>query len=525
MKGLNYLLFILLLFLVSSGFAQEICNNSKDDDGDGLIDLQDPECQCHFNVTGNLLQNASFESFKNCPTNYSYDNDFNIIDFWQYGTYTAGNVAQYYHNFNCSHDSSQVMLFTPPSLPLPDGKAFVSIRQYVYRKPEMKETDLAKVYVSQCLQAPLIPEQQYTLSFSAARFRSNDDTAFKFKSAPFTVAIFGNPDCNAVPFGLPNANSNGCPANYNGWILLGKKTMSTKGKWIQNKISFTVPSDINVIAIGPDCSLINPNTDLADSTTFLDYYVYDLDDLHLLPTEDFHFTYIRNQDINPCSVDSVLHVPNALGASYQWYKDSIAIDGATESSYHLSKNNSFGNYNVRITYADSCLISETFSVGINELQTLNLPADTSFCIKDTLLLAPGLHGVTYEWNGNRDTTVRIFKEGVYNIIASNMNGCLRTFTVNVHSENCSVYMPNAFTPNDDGKNDVFRIPPAAKIKLKEFLIFDRWGNNVFNTTERNTGWDGNFKGKESAEGSYIYLIEGIINNKSVELKGNVTLIR
>jgi len=209
MKGLNYLFFVLLLFLVSSGFAQEICNNGKDDDGDGLIDLQDPECQCHFNVTGNLLQNASFESFKNCPTNYSYDKDFNIADFWQYATYTAGNVAEYYHNFTCSYDSSQVMLFIPPSLPLPDGKAFISIRQYVYRKPEMKETDLAKVYVSQCLQAPLIPAQQYTLSFSAGRFRSNDDTAFKFKSAPFTVAIFGNPDCNAVPFGLPNANSNG----------------------------------------------------------------------------------------------------------------------------------------------------------------------------------------------------------------------------------------------------------------------------------------------------------------------------
>jgi gliding motility-associated-like protein len=280
-----------------------------------------------------------------------------------------------------------------------------------------------------------------------------------------------------------------------------------------------------VIAIGPDCSLINPNTDLADSTTFLDFYIYDLDDLHLLPTKDFHFTYIQNQDVNPCSADSILNVPNAANASYQWYKDSIAIIGATESSYHLPENNSFGNYNVRITYPDSCLVSETFSVGINELDKLNLPTDTSLCEKDTLLLAPALKGVTYQWNGNSDAMVRIFREGVYDITASNSSGCSRKFTVHVRSQNCNVYMPTAFTPNGDGKNDLFGIPETVKMNLNKFSIFDRWGNKVFNTNERNSGWDGSFKGAASPPGVYVYLIEGIVNNKMIRLKGTVTLIR
>ncbi|MEO8414486.1 MAG: gliding motility-associated C-terminal domain-containing protein [Ginsengibacter sp.] len=525
MKGLNYYLCLLLLLVSYRSFGQEICDNGKDDDGDGLIDLQDPDCQCHFNVTGNILKNASFELYNNCPTNYSYDNDYRIADSWQYGTYTNGNLADYYHNFNCTKDSSQVMLLLPPSLPLPDGKAFMSIRQYVYRNPNMRETDIAKVYISQCLQNTLTPGEQYTCSFSAGKFQSSDDRDFKFKSIPFTVAIFGHSDCNAVPFGPPNALSNGCPSNYPGWVLLGKTIVHSKGKWVQNRINFTAPPGISVIAIGPDCSILNPNIDLADSTTFLDYYVYYLDDLHLLPTKDFHFPVIQSQSGNACTADSVLTAPNISNAGYQWYKDSVAIAGATFSSFHIPKSNSTGNYNVRIITTDSCFVSEPFPVGINELLTLKLPADTSLCDTDTLSLAPALPGITYTWNGNRNSTVTIFQEGIYEIVATGVNGCSKKFTVTVHTQDCKIYIPNAFTPNGDGINDVFLIPQEMQMQLKEFLIFDRWGNNVFSTTNRNTGWDGSRKGVKSSPGTYLYIIKGTAGNKKIQLKGMVTLIR
>ena len=352
-----------------SSFAQEICDNAKDDDGDGLVDLQDPDCQCHFQVTDNLLLNASFESFKNCPSNYSYDDDSRIADYWQYGTYTNVNEANYYHNLNCSYDSSQVMLYIPPALPLPDGKAFMSVRQYINPKPDIGEKDIAKVYISQCLQTPLKPGEQYTLSFSAGRFKSNDDRDFKFKSEPFTVAVFGHSNCNAVPFGQRTI-SNGCPSNYQGWILLGKTKVFSKGRWVQSRINFSVPSDINIIAIGPDCSVLKYDIDLTDSTTFLDFYVYYLDDLHILQTKDFHFPYIQGENGNLCTIDSVLKAPDFSNASYQWYRDSIAIIGSTENSYHIPKNNSPGNYNIRIITGDSCLISEPFSIGLSELSNL-----------------------------------------------------------------------------------------------------------------------------------------------------------
>lgn len=169
MKGL--LIFIAItLFALTNSFSQEICNNGIDDDGDGLVDINDPLCQCHFNVTGNLLMNGSFESHNNCPSTYTYTTDAKIIDNWQYGTYTNFNEASFYHNLTCSNDSSLVMLYQPPALPLPDGKGFVAIRQSLSPGDNIEEKDIAKVYISQCLQQPLKTGEQYTLSFSAGRF-------------------------------------------------------------------------------------------------------------------------------------------------------------------------------------------------------------------------------------------------------------------------------------------------------------------------------------------------------------------
>lgn len=525
MKGLKFYFAFLIIMSGNYCFSQEICNNGKDDDNDGLIDLHDPDCQCHFNVTGNLLQNGSFESYSACPTKYSYSAESHIADHWHYGTYTNINTASYYHNLNCSYDSGQVMLYLPPALPLPDGKGFMSITQYNYLKPDKNEKDIAKVYIGQCLQSPLVAGVPYTLSLSAGRFQSFDDPKFKFKTTPFTVAIFGNADCNAVPFGVKNATSNGCPTNYAGWQLLGKVQLVSKGKWVQCKINFSVPSDINVIEIGPDCSLINPDNDLQDSTTYLDYYVYDLDDIHLLPTKDFHFQYIKSLSDNPCDKDSVIEVPFYPNTEYQWYKESVAIIGATSNMYHLPAINAEGNYNVVISNPDSCLISEPYKITSNPLKGFYIPNDTSICENDSLLLAPAIDGVVYNCNGLSGNFIKIYKEGIYEITASTENGCSKNFTVNVHSQNCGLFMPNAFTPNGDGKNDVFRIPAGAKIELKTFSIFDRWGNQVFSTNKKSGEWDGKFHGKPSAVGTYIYIISGKIDNKKARVKGFVTLVR
>jgi len=88
-----------------------------------------------------------------------------------------------------------------------------------------------------------------------------------------------------------------------------------------------------------------------------------------------------------------------------------------------------------------------------------------------------------------------------------------------------LYMPNAFTPNGDGRNDVFRIPADVSLNLKEFSIYDRWGNKIFSTTDINKGWDGYVKGAQANSGVYMYFISGLDGSNKIFLKGTVVLIR
>lgn len=112
----------------------------------------------------------------------------------------------------------------------------------------------------------------------------------------------------------------------------------------------------------------------------------------------------------------------------------------------------------------------------------------------------------------------------YNLKAVATNSCFtdKTLTVKVLRE---IYIPNSFTPNGDGKNDVFRIPPGTSLNLKYFIIYDRYGNEIFNTTDINSGWDGTHKGTKSPNGAYTYLIKGSDSKGEVLLNGTVLLVR
>lgn len=88
-------------------------------------------------------------------------------------------------------------------------------------------------------------------------------------------------------------------------------------------------------------------------------------------------------------------------------------------------------------------------------------------------------------------------------------------------------MPGAFTPNGDGINDVFRVPPASETRLINFAVYDRWGNNVFATSNIGIGWDGNFKNRTQPAGTYVWEMEyyDLLSGKSEKAKGTVVLVR
>jgi len=119
----------------------------------------------------------------------------------------------------------------------------------------------------------------------------------------------------------------------------------------------------------------------------------------------------------------------------------------------------------------------------------------------------------------------------YYASALSANGCQMADSVVVEVVLFSeVDIPNAFTPNGDGKNDLFRLFSRGGFTLSLFAVFDRWGQQVFSTTEvaagRSLGWNGYVDGKPAPIGTYAYVVRGTgADGTPVELQGNVTLLR
>ncbi|MBK7872673.1 MAG: gliding motility-associated C-terminal domain-containing protein [Saprospiraceae bacterium] len=103
--------------------------------------------------------------------------------------------------------------------------------------------------------------------------------------------------------------------------------------------------------------------------------------------------------------------------------------------------------------------------------------------------------------------------------------------VNIAEENCAckIYVPNAFSPNEDGVNDTFQPYVDCTVSEYDFKVFNRWGHLVFESQKPDQGWDGEVKGKPADANVYIYVLkvsyeyEGEVEN---EIKtGDVALVR
>lgn len=107
-------------------------------------------------------------------------------------------------------------------------------------------------------------------------------------------------------------------------------------------------------------------------------------------------------------------------------------------------------------------------------------------------------------------------------------GCEKNISkpIKIYSS-CTVFIPNAFTPGNDGRNDVFRVLNAVKAEKFEFRIFNRWGQLVYQTKDWKQGWDGSYKGQSQTTGTYVWMLRYIDsrNNQAVERKGSFVLIR
>jgi len=114
----------------------------------------------------------------------------------------------------------------------------------------------------------------------------------------------------------------------------------------------------------------------------------------------------------------------------------------------------------------------------------------------------------------------------YKVTAVTPEGCTAMDTVKVTVyKGPDIYVPNAFTPNGDGHNDVLRVT-APGIKTLLFVVFNRWGQEVFRTTNPGMGWDGRLKGTPQDAGTFVWMLEAVdYTGKVIQRKGTVLLIR
>ncbi|HEX5553881.1 MAG TPA: gliding motility-associated C-terminal domain-containing protein [Chitinophagaceae bacterium] len=186
-----------------------------------------------------------------------------------------------------------------------------------------------------------------------------------------------------------------------------------------------------------------------------------------------------------------------------------------------------GTFRMLLPSATSCDTLATYQVSIKKPPDIALGKDTCLVAGQSVLLNPGRGYPHYRWqNGATDSTQEVSLPGTYWVRASNKCGTTAD-SIRV-STGCApvIFIPNAFTPNGDGVNDVFRILNTHGQQLITFNVYDRSGLEMFHTTRITGGWDGTFKGQSQQMGAYIYLIK-LINLAGARkiYKGTVLLIR
>ncbi len=514
----------------------EICDNAIDDDGDGLIDLNDTtDCNCPIAAPISLIPNPSFEERTCCPQDRSQ------LDCAKDWIQASDPTTDYLHS--CGWMGWPDL---PPPLPFPDGEGCVGFRNGrvgnssggggpSQGNPNWKE------YAGACLLSPLKAGTAYRFEFWIGFTKA-------FNSPPTNIVFYGSTDCANLPFGVGN-NAFGCPTNGPGWVELGSVPISGALQWKQKEINVTPLQDIYAMAIGPNCV----EEQLLTNT----YYFFD--NLVLADVQQFEFKVTATG--NPCDGSFALNLPDRDTLQYQWYRDGIALVGETNHTLQGIADQE-GKYQVRILGPNSCKITPAYKLKIPVFKTtvdvVICPGESVFFDQTSVSTAGQYTALLKTWNGcdsivtlnlevssdGVDTVfAKVFESetfklgnksytqpGEYDAVFTSQIGC--DSLVHLILDYYKVYIPNAISPNDDGINDVFTIFVGADVKeVINLTVYDRWGGRVYEhgnlkPNDVQTGWDGTHKGKPAAAGVYAWQAHIVFQDGNArELTGSVTLLR
>ncbi len=266
-------------------------------------------------------------------------------------------------------------------------------------------------------------------------------------------------------------------------------------------------------------------------------------------------------DSRGCHADTVLSItqPAALlleatGADIACYGDRtgtldlVATGGAAPYKY-IVNGTSYGTtghipalpsgyYQVQVTDANNCTITKAL-----DLKQPDAPLRIAIDKEDVNCMGLGKDGwaiasmsggtspYTYRWSFDpslQKLRADSLGTGKYYFAVTDAHNCKDSASFEIDEKGCcSMFVPNAFSPNGDQNNDHFRVLTDGNIDMFDLSVYNRYGERVFNTTIYDKGWDGNYKGEKSEIGTYFYTVKYrcLISKQIKYLKGDVILLR
>lgn len=274
-------------------------------------------------------------------------------------------------------------------------------------------------------------------------------------------------------------SSKGCDSTINYNIKVNKKASSTQN------IQLCRFSFFNGIAIQKDTLIIMLylNSEKCDSS--VNYVIKVMDSIHI-------------------QIDTSICIGDVFQSEY--YKRDTIIRIVNKSVYNCD---SITYYNIIVKKAPEIIIKDSIE-------------------SDSLILLKATGALSYIWNTNNtsDTIlINSFFGGLYYVMGTDNNGCQGIDSINIPYKNIAVYIPTAFSPNNDGVNDELGVMTSSPIPFN-LKIFNRWGQLIFESNSIQDKWNGTYHNESMPVDNYLYILETQMPNGKKYLKqGTITLLK
>ncbi|KAF5053014.1 SprB repeat protein [anaerobic digester metagenome] len=237
-----------------------------------------------------------------------------------------------------------------------------------------------------------------------------------------------------------------------------------------------------------------------------------------------------------CEGDSIMldiTSNDAQELAYLWTGPSGFSSTLQDLEFPSLRLSDAGTYTLIATNSDGCPQTIPMTLEVNPKPWLNLAEADTLCAGTPHLLDAGPGYESYLWQDGSVIQSRTESDaGIYTVQVVNSYGCTGESTVWLIPCSLELIMPNAFTPNGDGRNDVFRPVLLGDVTPSRFFmqIYNSWGELIYETNDYGAGWDGTVKGSPAPSSVYVYVITfevpGYINTTTVNpVRGSISLIR